>query len=93
MRSDHNLEATVHWQVRVEPSWNAANLRLPDTRMRFLCLIVLLSATLVRAQEPAATAAAEAPNRDTSYIDENGAAHVTRVVPVPECIGPEVEDR
>jgi epsilon-lactone hydrolase len=39
------------------------------------------------AQQPAptvaATTAAEAPTRDTSYIDENGAAHVTRVVPVP----------
>jgi epsilon-lactone hydrolase len=60
-------------------------------RMRFLCLIFLLSATLVGAQEPAATTAAEAPNRDTSYIDENGTAHVTRVVPVPEYLSPEAQ--
>ncbi|MDE3201945.1 MAG: alpha/beta hydrolase [Acidobacteriota bacterium] len=32
------------------------------------------------------TTAAEAPTRDTSYIDANGTAHVTRVVPVPETI-------
>jgi hypothetical protein len=43
----------------------------------------------VRAQEHAATSAAETPNRDTSYIDENSTAHVTRVVPVPEYISPE----
>jgi acetyl esterase/lipase len=42
------------------------------------------------AQQPAGkpelkpTTAAEAPTRDTSYIDEKGTAHVTRVVPVPE---------
>jgi hypothetical protein len=30
------------------------------------------------------TTAAEAPNRDTSYIDEQGTAHVMRVVPVPQ---------
>jgi monoterpene epsilon-lactone hydrolase len=59
--------------------------------MRFLCLILLLSANLVRAQEPAATTAAGAPNRDTSYIDENGTAHVTRVVPVPAYISPEAQ--
>ena len=36
---------------------------------------------------PAPTTAAEAPNRDTSYIDAQGTAHMTRVVPVPQ--GPE----
>jgi epsilon-lactone hydrolase len=59
--------------------------------MRFLCLMVLLSASLVKAQEPAVTTAAQAPNRDTSYIDENGTAHVTRVVPVPEYVSPEAQ--
>jgi len=33
---------------------------------------------------PAPTTAAEAPNRDTSYIDAQGTAHVTRVIPVPQ---------
>src|SRR3954470_14668060 len=29
------------------------------------------------------TTAAQAPNVDTSYIDANGTAHITRVIPVP----------
>jgi acetyl esterase/lipase len=37
------------------------------------------------------TTAAEAPNRDTSYIDATGAAHVTRVVPVPQTLSPEAQ--
>jgi epsilon-lactone hydrolase len=44
------------------------------------CAITVLFcslAVMVRAQESAV------PQRDTSYIDENGTAHVTRVVPVP----------
>ncbi len=40
---------------------------------------------------PKPTTAAEAPNRDTSYIDENGTAHVTRVVPVPRDLSPEAQ--
>jgi acetyl esterase/lipase len=39
-----------------------------------------------RQDQPHPTTAAEAPNRDTSYIDEKGTAHVTRVVPVPQTI-------
>ncbi len=49
-------------------------------------LLLLAGAALAAqqpAQQPAPTTAAEAPTRDTSYIDENGTAHVTRVVPVP----------
>jgi acetyl esterase/lipase len=37
------------------------------------------------------TTAAEAPNRDTSFIDEQGTAHVTRVVPVPDTISPQAQ--
>ncbi len=59
--------------------------------MRFLGVVLLLTATLVRAQQPAGTTGTEAPNRDTSYIDENGTAHVTRVVPVPGYISPEAQ--
>ena len=40
---------------------------------------------------PKPTTAAEAPNRDTSYIDANGTAHVTRVIPVPQTISPEAQ--
>ena len=39
------------------------------------------------AQQP--TTAAEAPNRDTSYIDAQGTAHVTRVIPLPLTISDE----
>ena len=55
-----------------------------------LVLFVLLAPIAAGAQQPAdkpelkPTTAAEAPVRDTSYIDEKGTAHVTRVVPVPE---------
>ena len=38
-----------------------------------------------------ATTAAEAPNRDTSYIDAGGAAHITRVVPIPDTVSPEAQ--
>ena len=58
-------------------------------------LVVSASATLW-SQQPAAdaprpTAAADAPTRDTSYIDAQGTAHVTRVVPVPQTISPEAQ--
>jgi hypothetical protein len=43
-------------------------------------LVVLASASLA-AQQPAPrpTTASEAPTRDTSYIDADGTAHITRV--------------
>lgn len=31
------------------------------------------------------------PESDSSYIDANGTAHVTRVVPVPDTVGPEAQ--
>src|SRR5579875_3187120 len=33
------------------------------------------------------------PQKDSSYIDENGTAHVTRVVPVPKTVSPEAQAR
>ena len=53
----------------------------------FLCA-VFLSLTAVAQQ---ATSAAEAPNKDTSYIDAQGAAHITRVIPVPPDLSPEAK--
>ena len=56
---------------------------------RHAAYLLLLVSAAVAAQQtapPAAsqpTTAAEAPNRDTSFIDADGTAHVTRVVPVP----------
>jgi len=51
--------------------------------------VFLLASTGLTAQQTAAptpkpTTAADAPNGDTSYIDAQGAAHITRVVPIPE---------
>jgi acetyl esterase/lipase len=60
------------------------------TSTRLFAFPVLLLAATLAAQEPAAaptpkpTTAAEAPTRDTSFIDADGTAHVTRVVPVPK---------
>ena len=60
-------------------------------RIQRLPVLFVLSGSIVgAAQQPAdkpdvkPTTAAEAPTRDTSYIDEKGTARVTRVVPVPE---------
>jgi len=53
--------------------------------MRFATFLLLAASISVAAQEPAPhpTTAAEAPNRDTSFIDSEGRAHITRVIPVP----------
>jgi monoterpene epsilon-lactone hydrolase len=54
--------------------------------------LTLLFTPLLIAQQPsppAPTTAADAPSRDTSFIDDSGTAHVTRVVPVPLAISPE----
>ena len=59
------------------------------------CAIAIAPILLAQQPTPKATpkptTAAEAPNRDTSYIDANGTAHVTRVVPVPQTISPEAQ--
>jgi acetyl esterase/lipase len=60
-------------------------------------LLVLLSSFTVFAQQPTPesapkpTTAAEAPTRDTSYIDDKGTAHVTRVVPVPQTVSSQAQ--
>lgn len=59
-------------------------------------VLVLFSVALV-AQQPATqptpqpTTAVNAPNRDTSYIDDKGTAHVTRVVPVPQTVSSQAQ--
>jgi epsilon-lactone hydrolase len=61
--------------------------------VRFVACTFLLTAPFLISQQsaPRPTTAADAPNRDTSYIDANGTAHVTRVVPVPQTISPEAQ--
>ena len=68
---------------------------------RNAALLFVISSFTLFAQQPASspeaapaqkpTTAAEAPNRDTSYIDEKGTAHVTRVVPVPQTVSSEAQ--
>ena len=61
----------------------------------FPAIFVLSACAALSAQQPQSapkpTTAAEAPHRDTSYIDENGTAHITRVVPIPENLSPEAK--
>jgi epsilon-lactone hydrolase len=64
---------------------------------RSVSLPLWLASAFLQAQQPAAapvpTTAAQAPTRDTSYIDAQGTAHVTRVVPVPKTISAEAQRR
>jgi acetyl esterase/lipase len=56
--------------------------------------LVLFAATVALAAQqptPQPTTAAQAPTRDTSYIDAQGTAHITRVVPVPSDLSPEAQ--
>lgn len=58
------------------------------------CLVwaSLFGSTMMMAQQSRpATTAADAASRDTSYIDAQGTAHVTRVVPVPQDLSPQAQ--
>jgi epsilon-lactone hydrolase len=57
--------------------------------MKILVATLLLLPLPLLAQQ--ATTAAQAPNTDTSYIDADGAAHITRVIPVPLDLSPEAK--
>ena len=51
--------------------------------MRVIVCAALLVVPAILGQKP--------PDRDSSYIDEKGTAHITRVVPVPEDLSPEAQ--
>lgn len=58
--------------------------------MRPIFLALALAVPAALAQQPApTTTAAQAPNSDTSYIDAQGNAHITRVIPVPQSLSRE----
>jgi monoterpene epsilon-lactone hydrolase len=57
--------------------------------MKFLAVSALLLPLALAAQQ--GTTGAQAPNRDTSYIDANGTAHITRVVPLPQDLSPQAK--
>jgi monoterpene epsilon-lactone hydrolase len=59
-------------------------------RLCFVSAVALLSGKGIAQQ---ATTAQTAPKTDTSFIDSDGTAHVTRVVPVPKTISPEAQAR
>ncbi len=56
-------------------------------------MVAVFCSSVLAAQEPShePTTADQAPKRDTSFIDANGTAHVTRVVPVPQTVSPEAQ--
>ncbi len=62
---------------------------------RLAALLLCAASACLCAQQPTAvphpTTAAEAPSSDTSFIDAQGAAHVTRVVPVPKTVSREAQ--
>jgi acetyl esterase/lipase len=56
----------------------------------YVCVAFLYAVSLaVFAQDKAANCTA--PQSDTSFIDEKGTAHITRVVPVPDTLSPEAQ--
>jgi acetyl esterase/lipase len=57
--------------------------------MKLPAAILLLSCSAALAQQ--GTTAAQAPNNDTSYIDADGTAHITRVIPLPPDLSPEAK--
>lgn len=60
---------------------------------RFLPFLFAAGAVLGAQQAPAPqpTTAADAATRDTSYIDAEGTAHITRIVPVPQTLSSEAQ--
>jgi acetyl esterase/lipase len=65
----------------------------PTTRAKILAALLLSSVSIALAQQgaPQGTTAPQAPNADTSYIDADGTAHITRLIPVPSDLSPEAK--
>ncbi len=72
-------------------AWTTKLMRTESSRRlhRLFVTACLFVATAIIAA--AQTSPAQAPQTDSSYIDATGAAHVTRVVPVPETVSPEAQ--
>src|SRR5271154_3849988 len=60
--------------------------------MNNFCLTCALFAS-TSALAAAQTTAANAPQANASYIDAQGTAHVSRIVPVPKTVSPEAQKR
>ena len=63
------------------------NMRKPMAQVALLCSAFLCSLPTSVAQDAACKCSP--PQSDTSFIDAQGTAHVTRVVPVPDTLSPE----
>jgi monoterpene epsilon-lactone hydrolase len=61
--------------------------------LNLLASLLIFGTAAAFAQQPATqgTTAAQAPNTDTSYIDADGTAHITRVIPLPPDLSPEAK--
>lgn len=66
-------------------------IRLSITAHIRFALAFFAASFTIAAQQPKPTTADQAAQRDTSYIDEQGTAHVTRVIPVPQDLSPEAQ--
>src|SRR5215471_18545819 len=66
------------------------NKRRVISQLAWLCCILLCGfPAVVLAQ--VATCKCSPPQSDSSFIDDHGTAHVTRVVPVPDTLSPEAQ--
>jgi len=59
--------------------------------MKNFKMIVVLSAAALAGASLAQTTSANAPQSNASFIDAQGTAHVSRIVPVPKTISPEAQ--
>ena len=57
--------------------------------MKRVFVLLLFATAAASAQQ--GTTAAQAANTDTSYIDSDGTAHITRVIPIPPDLSPEAK--
>lgn len=63
-------------------------------RANLLPAFALLAAVSLSAQTPTTPTAAEtAATRNSSYIDAQGTAHITRVIPIPDDLSPQAKQR
>ena len=62
-------------------------------RVVIIACACLMASSIAVTQQPVRqpTTAADAASRNTSYIDAEGTAHVTRVVPLPKDLSPEAQ--
>lgn len=63
---------------------------MQSTTIRMVAVIFCLGG-LLGAGAAQKTAPTSVPQTDTSYIDANGTAHITRVVPVPQTVSPQTQ--